>query len=94
MDRIVEATSCRSSVGYCSVSSQASSAARSSTAKVRAFCLDIVLGIVGAIVGGFLFSIFGAEGVSGFNIYSLIVAIIGSVVVLWLYHAVVGRRSV
>jgi uncharacterized membrane protein YeaQ/YmgE (transglycosylase-associated protein family) len=56
--------------------------------------LDIVLGIVGAIVGGFLFSIFGAEGVSGFNIYSLIVAIIGSVVVLWLYHAVVGRRSV
>jgi uncharacterized membrane protein YeaQ/YmgE (transglycosylase-associated protein family) len=56
--------------------------------------LDIVLGIVGAIVGGFLFSLFGAEGVSGFNIYSLIVAIIGSVVVLWLYHAVVGRRSV
>ena len=56
--------------------------------------LDIVLGIVGALVGGFLFSIFGAEGVSGFNIYSLIVAIIGSVVVLWLYHAVVGRRSV
>jgi uncharacterized membrane protein YeaQ/YmgE (transglycosylase-associated protein family) len=56
--------------------------------------LDIVLGIVGAIVGGFLFSLFGAEGVSGFNIYSLIVAIVGSVVVLWLYHAVVGRRSV
>ena len=56
--------------------------------------LDIVLGIVGAIVGGFLFSLFGAEGVSGFNIYSLIVAIIGSVVVLWLYHAVMGRRSV
>jgi uncharacterized membrane protein YeaQ/YmgE (transglycosylase-associated protein family) len=56
--------------------------------------LDIVLGIVGAVVGGFLFSVFGAEGVTGFNIYSLIVAIIGSVVVLWVYHAVMGRRRI
>jgi uncharacterized membrane protein YeaQ/YmgE (transglycosylase-associated protein family) len=54
--------------------------------------LDLVLGIVGAVVGGFLFSVFGASGITGFNIYSLIVAIIGSVVVLWIYHAVVGRR--
>lgn len=54
--------------------------------------LDIVLGIVGAIVGGFLFSIFGAEGITGLNIYSMIVAIVGSVVVLWIYHALVGRR--
>jgi uncharacterized membrane protein YeaQ/YmgE (transglycosylase-associated protein family) len=56
--------------------------------------LDIVLGIVGAVVGGFLFSMFGAEGVTGFNIYSLIVAIIGSVVVLWVYHALMGRRRI
>jgi uncharacterized membrane protein YeaQ/YmgE (transglycosylase-associated protein family) len=56
--------------------------------------LDIVLGIVGAIVGGLLFSVFGAGGVTGFNIYSLIVAIIGSIVVLWVYHALVGRRRV
>jgi len=56
--------------------------------------LDIVLGIVGAVVGGFLFSIFGATGITGFNIYSLIVAIIGSVVVLWLYHLLVGRRRI
>jgi len=56
--------------------------------------LDIVLGIVGAIVGGFLFSLFGATGITGFNIYSLIVAVIGSVVVLWLYHALTGRRTV
>jgi uncharacterized membrane protein YeaQ/YmgE (transglycosylase-associated protein family) len=54
--------------------------------------LDLVLGIVGAIVGGFLFSVFGASGITGFNIYSLIVAVIGSVVVLWIYHAVAGRR--
>jgi uncharacterized membrane protein YeaQ/YmgE (transglycosylase-associated protein family) len=56
--------------------------------------LDIVLGIVGAVVGGFLFSMFGAEGVTGFNIYSLIVAIIGSVAVLWVYHALMGRRRI
>jgi len=56
--------------------------------------MDIVLGIVGAIVGGVVFSLFGAAGVTGFNIYSLIVAVIGSIVVLWIYHAVTGRRSV
>ena len=56
--------------------------------------LDIVLGIVGAFVGGFLFSFFGAAPVTGFNIYSMIVAVVGAVVVLWLYHALVGRRVV
>ncbi|HEX3407550.1 MAG TPA: GlsB/YeaQ/YmgE family stress response membrane protein [Caulobacteraceae bacterium] len=55
--------------------------------------MDIVLGVVGALVGGFLFSIFGASGVTGFNIYSMIVAIVGAVVVLWIYHALVGRRA-
>jgi uncharacterized membrane protein YeaQ/YmgE (transglycosylase-associated protein family) len=49
--------------------------------------LDIFLGVVGAVVGGFLFSAFGAEGVTGLNLYSMIVAIIGSVVVLFAYHA-------
>lgn len=56
--------------------------------------LDIVLGIVGAFVGGFLFSFVGATPVTGFNIYSLIVAVIGAVVVLVIYHAIVGRRTV
>ncbi|MBV9653693.1 MAG: GlsB/YeaQ/YmgE family stress response membrane protein [Acetobacteraceae bacterium] len=55
--------------------------------------LDIVLGIVGAFVGGFIFSVFGASGVTGFNIYSMIVAIIGAIVVLWIYHAVAGPRT-
>ena len=55
--------------------------------------LDIVLGIVGALVGGFLFSLIGAEPVSGINIYSIIVAVIGAIVVLWIYHAVMGRRA-
>lgn len=56
--------------------------------------MDIVLGIVGAIVGGLIFSAFGASGVTGLNIYSLIVAVIGAIVVLWVYHQVSGRRSV
>jgi uncharacterized membrane protein YeaQ/YmgE (transglycosylase-associated protein family) len=56
------------------------------------FFLDIVLGIVGAIVGGFIFSAFGAGGVTGFNLYSMIVAIIGAIIVLVIYHAVFGRK--
>jgi uncharacterized membrane protein YeaQ/YmgE (transglycosylase-associated protein family) len=56
--------------------------------------LDIVLGIVGAVVGGFLFAQFGAQGVSGFNIYSMFVAVIGAIVVLLIYHAIVGRRGI
>lgn len=56
------------------------------------FFLDVVLGIVGAIVGGFIFSAFGAGGVTGFNLYSMIVAIIGAIIVLVIYHAVFGRK--
>jgi uncharacterized membrane protein YeaQ/YmgE (transglycosylase-associated protein family) len=56
------------------------------------FFLDIVLGVVGAIVGGWLFAVFGASGVTGFNLYSMVVAIIGAVVVLVVYHAI--RRAV
>ena len=55
--------------------------------------MDIVLGVVGALVGWFVFSLFGAVGVTGFNIYSMLVAIVGAVVVLWIYHALVGRRA-
>jgi uncharacterized membrane protein YeaQ/YmgE (transglycosylase-associated protein family) len=54
--------------------------------------LDIVFGIVGAVVGGFLFNIFGAVGVTGFNVWSLLVSVIGAVVVLGVYHAVTRRR--
>ena len=53
--------------------------------------LDIVLGIVGAFAGGFLFNTFGAHGVDGLNIYSIFVSVIGAVVVLLLYHTVIGR---
>jgi uncharacterized membrane protein YeaQ/YmgE (transglycosylase-associated protein family) len=54
--------------------------------------LDIILGIVGAVVGGWLFNTFGASGVTGLNLYSLLVAVVGAVVILFLYHAF--RRGV
>lgn len=54
--------------------------------------LDIILGVIGAFVGGWLFSTFGMTGVTGLNIYSMVVAVIGAVVVLVLYHALVRRR--
>jgi len=57
------------------------------------FLLDIILGIVGAIAGGWLFNFFGASGVTGFNLYSLIVAVIGAVIVLMVYHAIRGATS-
>jgi len=53
--------------------------------------LDIILGIVGAIVGGWLFSAFGAHGVTGLNLYSIIVAVIGAIIVLVIYHALFRR---
>ena len=54
--------------------------------------LDILLGIVGAIVGGVLFNAFGTSGVTGLNLYSLFVAVIGAIVLLFAYHAI--RRAV
>lgn len=51
--------------------------------------LDIVLGVIGAVVGGFLFNQFGAAGVTGLNLYSLVVAVIGAIVVLVLYHMII-----
>ena len=59
----------------------------------QGFWLDIVLGIIGALVGGFLFDLFGATGITGLNIYSMIVAVIGAIVVLLIYNAVMGRRA-
>ena len=56
------------------------------------FLLDVVLGIVGAVIGGWLFRTFGMPGVTGFNVYSLGVAIAGAVVFLVVYHLLFARR--
>ena len=55
--------------------------------------VDIILGVVGAVVGGWLFNTFGMAGVSGLNVYSLLVAVIGAVVVLFVYHLITGKRA-
>jgi uncharacterized membrane protein YeaQ/YmgE (transglycosylase-associated protein family) len=54
--------------------------------------LDIVLGVVGAVVGGWLFALFGSGGVTGVNLHSLLVSVCGAIVVLLLYHMI--RRAV
>lgn len=54
--------------------------------------LDVVLGVVGAMLGGWIFSLIGATGVTGFNIWSLFVATIGAVITLAISHAVLRRR--
>lgn len=60
----------------------------------QGFVVDVLLGIVGSVVGGWLFAQFGYGGVDGFNLYSMFVAVIGAAVVLWIYHALAGRRVV
>jgi uncharacterized membrane protein YeaQ/YmgE (transglycosylase-associated protein family) len=52
---------------------------------------DILLGIVGALVGGFVFNALGSAGISGLNLYSLLVAVAGSIITLVVFHAV--RRA-
>ena len=52
--------------------------------------LDIILGIVGGVVGGWLVGVFGSTGVTGFNLWSLFVAVVGAMVLLIVKHAVFG----
>jgi uncharacterized membrane protein YeaQ/YmgE (transglycosylase-associated protein family) len=54
----------------------------------QGFFIDIILGVIGGLVGGWLFEFFGKTGVTGFNLYSMFVAIIGAVIVLVVYHAI------
>lgn len=56
--------------------------------------MNIVLGIVGALVGGFIMSLFGLEGVTGFNLYSILVSILGAVVLVWLGRMVTRDRQI
>jgi uncharacterized membrane protein YeaQ/YmgE (transglycosylase-associated protein family) len=46
--------------------------------------MDIIVGIIGAFIGGFLMSLIGNTGVTGFNVYSFCVAILGAVVLIWI----------
>ena len=55
--------------------------------------MDIVLGIVGAVAGGWLFNTIGHIGVTGVNLYSILVTVVGAVIVLLIYHALVGSHA-
>ena len=55
--------------------------------------MDIVLGVVGALVGGFVFNAIGHSAPNGINLYSIFVAFIGAVIVLVIYHMVIRRRG-
>jgi uncharacterized membrane protein YeaQ/YmgE (transglycosylase-associated protein family) len=49
---------------------------------------NIVVGIIGAFIGGFIMHLFGKDGVDGFNVYSMLVAVIGAVVLLFIFRAI------
>lgn len=53
---------------------------------------NIIVGIIGAGIGGFIVSMIGGEGVTGFNIWSLVVAVLGAIVLLWLWRLVTGKK--
>ena len=54
--------------------------------------VDLVLGMVGAAVGGFIFSgLFGMSGVTGVNIWSIIVSVVGAIIVLWVYEKLIAK---
>lgn len=59
----------------------------------KGFLVDMLLGVAGAMVGGTLFHLIGETGVTGFNIWSIFVSVIGAVLVLWVYHLITGRSS-
>jgi uncharacterized membrane protein YeaQ/YmgE (transglycosylase-associated protein family) len=54
---------------------------------------DIVVGIIGAFLGGWIYGFFGHVGVTGFNLPSMVCALIGAVVLLWIVRALTGRRA-
>ena len=56
--------------------------------------LDVILGVIGAVVGGYIFTVFGAHGVTGLNLHSILVAVVGAVLVLVAYHAIKGAGRV
>ena len=62
------------------------------TSSQQGLLMDIVVGILGALIGGFLFEQFGSTGTTGFNIWSLFVAFTGAVVLLVVIRALTGRK--
>ncbi len=62
------------------------------TSESQGFLMNIVVGIVGALLGGWAFTFFGAAGVTGLNLYSLLVAVVGSMILLGILRALQGQH--
>lgn len=54
---------------------------------------NIIVGIIGGLLGGFVFGLFGGAGVTGFNLWSFVVALVGAVILLFIYKAITGRSK-
>jgi len=60
----------------------------------QGFFGDVILGIVGAVVGGLIMNVLGQPGVTGFDLYSIMVALVGAVVVVFAGRALMRRSSI
>ncbi len=58
------------------------------TNRTQGILMDIILGVIGGVLGGFLLSLVGLSGVSGFNIYSLLVSVLGAIILIWLSRVI------
>lgn len=58
------------------------------TDKEQGILANIVVGIIGAFIGGFVVNLLGGDGITGFNIWSFVVAVLGSVILLWILKTV------
>lgn len=63
------------------------------TNKQQGLLGNIVVGIVGGLIGGFIVNLFGVDGITGFNIWSFIVALVGAVIALWIWKAIRGDKK-
>lgn len=62
------------------------------TNKEQGMLANIIVGIVGGVLGGFVLNLFGIDGVTGFNLWSLAVALVGAIVALWAWRMFTGRN--
>ncbi len=62
------------------------------TDKSQGLLGNIVVGVIGGFLGGFIFGLLGGSGFTGFNIWSFLVALVGSVVLLLIWKAVTGKK--
>ncbi|MGD0189286.1 MAG: GlsB/YeaQ/YmgE family stress response membrane protein [Rhizomicrobium sp.] len=69
-------------------------ASRVVNSKGEGCLINIALGVVGALVGGWIFTTIGGSGITGFNLYSMLVAIVGAIVVLVAYQAITDRKGI